>query len=70
MSIRILYINPLGTDMYDEYTFNILKPAASPDTELVVRSLQDVPKTPYLASPAHFTNQLLHAVTEGEKEGF
>ncbi len=70
MSIRILYINPLGTDMYDEYTSNILQPAACPDTELVIRSLQNVPKTPYLASPAYFTNQLLHAVIEGEKEGF
>ncbi|MDE0465092.1 MAG: aspartate/glutamate racemase family protein [Caldilineaceae bacterium] len=70
MTTRILYINPLGTDMYDEYTYSILQPAACPDTELVVRSLKDVPKTPYLPPAAYFTNQLLHAVTEGEKEGF
>ena len=70
MTVRILYLNPLGTDMYDEYTFNILQPAASPDTELVVRSLEDVPKTPYLPPAAYFTNQLLHAVIQGEKEGF
>ncbi len=70
MNIRILYINPLGTDMYDEYTASILKPASCPDTELVVRSLQDVPKTPYLPPAAYFTNQLYHAVIAGEREGF
>jgi hypothetical protein len=41
--------------MYDEYTSNILQPASCPDTELVVRSLQGVPKTPQLPAAAYFT---------------
>lgn len=70
MSVRILFINPLGTDMYDEHTRNILSPAASQDTELVVRSLQGVPKTPYLPSAAVFHNQLFQTIIEAENEGF
>ena len=70
MSVRILWINPLGTDMYDEATDDILRPVACPDTELVVRSLRGVPKTPYLPPTAVFFNQLLQTVIDAEKEGF
>lgn len=70
MSLRILFIDPVGTDIYDEYMYNIMRPQANPDTELVVRNLKGVPKTPFLPSPALFFNQLFQAVIDAEKEGF
>lgn len=70
MGIRILFINPMGTDMYDEHMASILNPIANSDTQLVVRSLQGVPKTPFLPSPALFHNQLFQTVIDAEKEGF
>lgn len=70
MGLRILYIDPIGTDIYDEHMFDILRPQANPDTELVIRCLQGVPKTPFLPTPAAFYNQLFQAVIDAEKEGF
>lgn len=70
MGIRILYIDPIGSDIYDAHMFNILRPQASPDTELVIRCLQGVPKTPFLPTPAAFTNQLYQTIIDAEKEGF
>ncbi len=70
MRLRILFLNPMGTDMYDKYMSDVMSPYANPDTDLVVRSLNDVPKTPFLPSPALFFNQLFQAVIQGEKDGF
>jgi Asp/Glu/hydantoin racemase len=70
MSLRILYIDPIGTDIYDEHMYSLMQPQANSDTELVVRCLEDVPKTPFLPSPALFYNQLFQAVIDAEKEGF
>ena len=58
MSLRILFINPIGTDIYDEHMYNVLSPQANPDTELVVRNLEGVPKTPLSAQfrPSFLTN--------------
>lgn len=70
MGLRILVINPIGADIYDEYTARILEPAASPDTEVVVRSLTGVPKTPFLPTPAAFYNQLFKAIMDAEQDGF
>jgi allantoin racemase len=70
VSIRILFIDPIGTDIYDEHMTGILRPVASPDTELVVRNLQGVPRTPFLPTPAVFYNQLFQTVIDAEAEGF
>lgn len=70
MALRILVIDPIGTDIYDEHMLSILRPHANADTDLVVRNLQNVPKTPFLPSPALFYNQLFQAVIDAEKEGF
>jgi Asp/Glu/hydantoin racemase len=70
MGIRILFIDPIGTDIYDEHMANIMQPLVSPDTELVVRNLEGVPKTPFLPTPALFYNQLFQAVIDAEQEGF
>lgn len=70
MGIRILYIDPVGTDIYDEHMAHVLRPQASPDTELVIRNLQGVPKTPFLPTPAVFYNQLFQTIIDAEREGF
>ncbi|MBI1880102.1 MAG: hypothetical protein HYR94_18095 [Chloroflexi bacterium] len=70
MSVRILFIDPLGTDIYDEHMATILRPQASPDTELVIRNLQGVPKTPFLPTPAAFYSQLFQTIINAETEGF
>ncbi len=70
MGLRILFLSLLGTDMYNEHRDKLLRAHIRPDTELVVRNLQGVPKTPFLPSPALFYNQYFQAVIEAEKEGF
>ncbi len=70
MGIRILFIDPVGTDIYDEHMAAILRPQASSNTELVVCNLQGVPKTPFLPTPAAFYNQLFQTIINAEKEGF
>ena len=48
---KILLINPLGVDVYDQMSEEIVAPAVSSDTEVVVRSLvgSGVPDTAFLA---------------------
>jgi Asp/Glu/hydantoin racemase len=70
VNIRILFLNSVGTDMYNQHRAEILGRAANPDTELVVRNLQGVPKTPFLPTPAVFYNQLFQTIIDAAKEGF
>jgi Asp/Glu/hydantoin racemase len=70
MSLRILFLNLLGTDIYNDHRDALLQEQVNPDTELVIRNLEGVPKTPFLPSPALFYNQYFHAVIDAEKEGF
>jgi allantoin racemase len=69
---RILVINPLGVDVYDSTTEEIVAPAVASDTEVVVRSLAGtgVPDTAFLPATSLFMNQLLGAVEQGERDGF
>jgi Asp/Glu/hydantoin racemase len=70
MGIRILFINPNGTDIYDEHTASILGPVASSGTEVVVRSLHGVPKMPFLCRLPSCYKQLFETIVDAEKEGF
>jgi len=69
---RVLVINPLGVDVYDAMTADILQRAAGSDTEVVVRSLAGtgVPETAFLPAASLFVNQLLTAVQHAERDGF
>ena len=69
---RILVINPLGVDIYDGMTEEILAGAVGAGTEVVVRSLAGtgVPETAFLPATSLFMNQLLGAVTQAERDGF
>ncbi len=70
--MRILLINPLGVDVYDELVDDVVRPAISSDTELTVRSLAGtgVPETAFLPAASLLMNQLLSAVQAGERDGF
>ena len=70
--MRILLINPLGVNVYDELVDEVVRAALSSDTELVVRSLAGtgVPETAFLPAASLLLNQLLSAVQQGERDGF
>ncbi len=70
--MRILLINPLGVNVYDELVDEVVRPAISSDTELTVRSLAGtgVPETAFLPAASLLLNQLLSAVEQGERDGF
>ena len=69
---RILVLNPLGVDVYDAGTHDVVAAAVSPGTEVEVRSLVGVgvPGTAFLPATSLFMNQLLLAVQQGERDGF
>jgi len=70
MSVRILVIGISAGGIYDQPRIEMLGPLVNPDTELVVRSLQGIPKTPFLPTPAVFSNKLFQTIVDAEKEGF
>src|SRR5690625_90556 len=72
MTRRILLINPIGTDIMDDLTVEVVSPALMPDTAVVCRSLggPGVPPSPFLAPAATYTNQLLAMVAGAAEEGF
>ena len=71
MGVRMLLINPLGTDMFDGITVDLVQPHLAADTEVVCRSLAGgVPRTPFLAPPASYHDPLVGAVAAAAGEGF
>ena len=70
--MRILLINPLGVNVYDELVDDVVRPALGSDTELTVRSLAGtgVPETAFLPAASLLMNQLLSAVEQGERDGY
>ncbi len=70
--MRILMINPLGVNVYDQLIDEVVRPAISSDTELGVRSLvgTGVPATAFLPAASALMNQLLGAVEQGERDGY
>ncbi len=72
MSRRILLINPIGIDIMDAVTLEVVAPAMLPDTELECRSLggPGIPPSPFLAPAQTYTNQLLAMVAGAADEGF
>jgi Asp/Glu/hydantoin racemase len=69
---RILVLNPLGVDVHDGSTLEVVRPFVAAETEVVVRSLAGtgVPGTAFLPAASLFMNQLLQAVQQGERDGF
>jgi len=67
---KILIINPVGTDLWDDLTLKAVKDIVNPNTEVVVRSLKTAPpaiECEYdrdLAAP-HVINEVIKANKEG-----
>ena len=67
---RILFIHPMGTDMYNEWTLEVLGPAAAPGTEIGVRHLPGLPETPFVPETDLWRDEFFEAVAAAEKDGF
>ena len=70
MSARILFVHPMGTDMYNEWTIEVLTPAAGPDTEIAVRHLPGLPATPFVTEAELWRDDFFGAVVDAERDGF
>lgn len=69
MTRRILLVNPLGTDMVDELTVDLVRPHLAADTHVECWSLGDtVPPSPYRSSPEQHYNQLIGLVRNASEE--
>ncbi len=68
---RVLWINPLGTSVFDSEIRTELQRVKRPDTDLEVRSLDHGPHhLEYHAYEAWVTPDLLTAVIQAERDGF
>lgn len=69
---RILFINPLGTDIYDSHMQEVLERFKAPKTSVEVRSLTLPPEQsgPMLPAEPVYYNEIIGLVMQAEKEGF
>jgi allantoin racemase len=68
---RVLWINPLGTDVFDEPIREELERVKRPDTEVEVRSLGRGPHhLEYASYEAAVVPDILAALVQAEREGF
>lgn len=70
MTARILFIHPMGTGMYDQWTLDVVGPVAGPDTELAVRHLPGLPETPFVPEAEVWKEDFFAAVVAAEQDGF
>jgi allantoin racemase len=69
--MRVLWINPLGTDVFDDSIGEELERVKRPDTEIEVRSLGRGPHhLEYHAYEAAVVPDVLAAIVRAEREGF
>jgi allantoin racemase len=68
---RICFLNPFGTDAYDELIADTLRPSLRAGTELEFRHLDDVPRNIDYYVPKHLVEVgVLREVAAAEREGF
>jgi allantoin racemase len=68
---RLLWVNPVGTDAFDEPLRVELERAKRPDTDLEVRSLSTGPAhLEYRSYEAAVVPELLGTIVDAEREGF
>jgi allantoin racemase len=71
MKRQVLWINPLGTDLFDRPILEFLKTAKAPETELEVRSLGRGPlHLEYHYYEALVLPDILHELKRAERAGF
>lgn len=68
---RICFLNPFGTDAYDELVAETLRPSLRAGTEVEFRHLDDVPRNIDYYVPKHLVEvAVLREVAAAEREGF
>lgn len=71
MARRILWINPVGSDLFDEEMTRLFRAEKMPDTEVEVRSLERGPEhLEYHYYGALVLPDVLHMLRQAEQEGF
>ncbi|MDR5684450.1 MAG: aspartate/glutamate racemase family protein [Armatimonadota bacterium] len=71
MTRRILWINPVGTPMWDQEIASLLQQEAMPGTYVEARSLPRGPHhLEYLSYDAQVVPDVLHTIRQAEREGF
>ena len=71
MTNRILWINPVGTDIFDQAIQDTLEAEKEPDTEVKVVSLKKGPQhLEYHYYEALVLTDVLHTIMQAEKEGY
>ncbi|GAF81603.1 unnamed protein product, partial [marine sediment metagenome] len=65
---KILFINPIGTDTYDEYFSRILSPEANPNTTVDVISFKPIDNN--VINVSNYVGETINAIIEAEKKGF
>lgn len=68
---RVLWISPIGTDVFDEPMRELFERVKRPDTEFEVRSFRGGPRhLEYHAYEAAVVPEILATVVQAEREGF
>ena len=68
---RICFLNPFGTDSYDELIDSTLRPALHGSTEIEIRHLSHAPANIDYYAPKHLVEtEIMTAAIEAERDGF
>jgi len=68
---RICFLNPFGTDSYDELIETTLTPALHGTTEVEIRHLTHAPRNIDYYAPKHLSEtEIMMAAVEAERDGF
>jgi len=71
MAARIMLINPLGVDIFDDITVEIVTPHLAAGTDLACTSLgDDAPRTPFLAPLHQIREPLVRRALAAQRDGF
>lgn len=69
--MRIFFLNPFGTDDYDELITSTLAPSLRPGTDVEVRHLKGAPRNIDYYVPKHLVEvEVLRSALAAEREGF
>jgi len=68
---RICFLNPFGTDSYDELIDSTLRPALQGTTDVEIRHLSNAPRNIDYYAPKHLVEtEIMRAAVEAERDGF
>jgi allantoin racemase len=68
---RICFLNPFGTDQFDELVRETLEPSLQSGTAVEIRHLENCPRNIDYYVPKHLVEvEVLRAVREAERDGF